>query len=292
MGNHWYNEKGEACHTQLCKPGAKNPTRATSITDARKLGLFPSVTTVLKIRHNQALVDWMVRVSIQAALTAYRRPGEEDWKFHRRIAYEGMAKGRTSADFGDAAHYALEQWNLDHNWIFPVSPPKKFKITPEQWEIIRIHLCRWQEYSAVNHISILAAERRTACRVLGLAGTVDLISERKDEGLSLEDFKSQDVKPNKKGGPKEASFYPSFGWQLALYARMVRIVDGLSEDPAIVSHVLDSNGEVPLTTRVFTREEQTKALQMGLTLAKAWFLENDYFPEGIEMEQLHWMGEL
>src|SRR5690554_5484950 len=242
MAGHWYNELGEACHTQPTKPGAKNPTRPTSIKDARQQNLRPSVTTVLKIRHNQALVDWMVRVSIQAALTAYRRPGEEDWKFHRRIAYEGMEKGRTASDFGTKMHDYIEKWNLDHSFRVPAGEDPLYVQILESWI----------DYSERNHISILSAERRIACRPLGLAGTVDVVAEDKNIGLSIEDMKSQDVKPNRKGGPKEARFYPSFGWQLALYARMVRIVDGLSEDPAIVSHVLDSNGEVPLTTKVFT----------------------------------------
>ncbi len=50
MPEHWYTKNGEAAHTQpTLSKTAKNPNRSTTIKDARKLGLLPSVTSILKL---------------------------------------------------------------------------------------------------------------------------------------------------------------------------------------------------------------------------------------------------
>lgn len=55
--SHWYDVTGKACHTvpNKSKPGE---SRATSLTDARKLGLLPSVTTILDLLDKPQLTDW------------------------------------------------------------------------------------------------------------------------------------------------------------------------------------------------------------------------------------------
>ena len=55
---HWYTATGEAAHTQLTAKGAKNPTRPTTIRDAKKLQLLPSITGILGVVANPALDRW------------------------------------------------------------------------------------------------------------------------------------------------------------------------------------------------------------------------------------------
>ena len=53
---HWYDRDGKAVFEV---PKAKGGgMRATTIADARKLGLYPSVTTVLGVLDKPQLTDW------------------------------------------------------------------------------------------------------------------------------------------------------------------------------------------------------------------------------------------
>ena len=55
-GGHWYYPDGRSLHTVPKKDGTgeRNTTKA----DARKLGLFPSVTAITKIVANPSLDRW------------------------------------------------------------------------------------------------------------------------------------------------------------------------------------------------------------------------------------------
>jgi hypothetical protein len=46
---HAYTRDGTAVHYQATKPGAKNPTRPTSLKDIREQRLLPSVTEYTKM---------------------------------------------------------------------------------------------------------------------------------------------------------------------------------------------------------------------------------------------------
>ena len=265
---HFYTRDGEARHTVIGKNGKERPSR---VADATGQGWLPSATTILQIKANPQLTKWFQKMAVQAALTSERGPHESMDDFIDRIIYESTEKSRTATDFGTLIHDHLERWNRDHSYI----------PAPECDGLIR-HICaKWRDYCAENVLSVLHAERLIACPPLGVAGTVDLICERKDTGLSVSDFKTT-------GGIKDgkASFWPNYAWQLALYSRMVRIQDGLSEDPRIVSHVINSQEPDEIHTKVYTQEEQQKALAMVLTLAKAWFLEKNYFPDGLDRKAL------
>jgi hypothetical protein len=52
---HWYDLDGNPCHTSV---GAKGQEVKTTLTQARKRGLMPSVTTVLDILGKPELDRW------------------------------------------------------------------------------------------------------------------------------------------------------------------------------------------------------------------------------------------
>ena len=56
-------------------PSAKGEARATTLRDARKLGLLPSVTNVLGVINKPELVEWKMTQAVLAALTLPRRDG-------------------------------------------------------------------------------------------------------------------------------------------------------------------------------------------------------------------------
>ena len=56
--NHWYTRDGEPMYTV---EAAKGGQRATTLRDARKLSLVPSVTTILNVAAKPALNQWLQR---------------------------------------------------------------------------------------------------------------------------------------------------------------------------------------------------------------------------------------
>ncbi len=102
---HWYSRTGEPCYQQTTTKGG---LRATSLADARKMGLVPSVTTVLSVLAKPALTTWMVQQGILAALTLTRNPGESDNDFLARVMFDSKQQGKAAAEEGTRIHDACE----------------------------------------------------------------------------------------------------------------------------------------------------------------------------------------
>ena len=103
--SHWYSRAGVPCHQMTTKTGGLRPT---DLRDAKRLGLVPSVTTVLSVLAKGALTTWMVRQGILAALALPRLPGESDSEFHARIMVDSRAQGKAAAEEGTRIHDACE----------------------------------------------------------------------------------------------------------------------------------------------------------------------------------------
>ena len=81
--SHWYYPDGTPLH-EVPRADGKG-TRPTSLRDARKLGLFPSVTNVLSILAKPGLEAWKQEQAILAALTLPRTENEPLDEFARRV---------------------------------------------------------------------------------------------------------------------------------------------------------------------------------------------------------------
>ena len=158
-GEHWYNTAGESCHTQPTKKGAKNPTRATTITDAKKLGLLPSVSSILKQAANPALDRWKANQIIKACF-ACPPIGEEDIDTYARHILEKADKERDeAAELGTAIHAALEAVLLDP--LASYDPSLAQYVQPARQKLIELG------------IDVVGREVRTVSE-LGYAGTTDV----------------------------------------------------------------------------------------------------------------------
>lgn len=85
--------------------------RKATIADARKVGALPSVTTILKILHKPALVDWLIEQAVLVALTSPHKPGEELDAFIQRVLHEERQQdqeAQKARDLGTAIHAAME----------------------------------------------------------------------------------------------------------------------------------------------------------------------------------------
>jgi len=108
-GSHYYYPDGTLCYSLPKKDGSgmKVPTLA----DARKLNLLPGVSTILRVLHKEALVQWLVEQACLAILTSPRLPGEKDDDFTKRILSTERVQDQESQiarDRGTEIHDGLD----------------------------------------------------------------------------------------------------------------------------------------------------------------------------------------
>lgn len=109
MSEHWYSKDGTPCHFIEKKDGSG--TRPTTLADARKLGLLPSVTTILRCISKPGLEMWIAEQKILACLTTPRHEGEGlDAFVNRVLNVEQIDKQEAmrAMDLGTAIHEAIE----------------------------------------------------------------------------------------------------------------------------------------------------------------------------------------
>lgn len=105
---HWYRITGEPLH-EVQKADGKG-MRKTTLADARKLNLLPSVTGIIKLLHAEGLVRWRIEQACLAVLTA-PRPAEEalDDFVNRVLNIEEQQdqEAKLAREKGTAIHDAL-----------------------------------------------------------------------------------------------------------------------------------------------------------------------------------------
>lgn len=106
MSEHWYTRDGVPAYEVRAANGNMRPT---TIRDARKLGLVPSVTTVLSIKAKPALTEWKVRQGILAALTLARQMDEPDDSYLDRVMADSRQQAIDAAAEGTRIHDAIER---------------------------------------------------------------------------------------------------------------------------------------------------------------------------------------
>ena len=103
---HWYTKDGTPAYTTIGKTGE----RATTLRDARKLGLLPSVTTINGMLSKAGLDTWKQQQVLLAALTLPRLPDEPESEWLSRVMQDSKATGREAAERGTAIHAVIEAY--------------------------------------------------------------------------------------------------------------------------------------------------------------------------------------
>lgn len=102
---HWYDRSGKPVYQVA---GADGRMISPDLRHARKLGLLPGVTGVLKVQSAPGLVNWMLDQALLSALTLPRVEGESLDDFKARAKRDSSETGRKAADRGSELHTALE----------------------------------------------------------------------------------------------------------------------------------------------------------------------------------------
>jgi hypothetical protein len=103
---HWYTKDGQPAYTIEGKTGVRN----TTLRDARKLGLLPSVTTINGMLSKAGLDTWKQQQVLLAALTLPRMEGEPEQEWLSRVMQDSKATGREAAERGTAIHAVIEAY--------------------------------------------------------------------------------------------------------------------------------------------------------------------------------------
>lgn len=102
---HWYHKDGRPCYEVMAKSGEMRPT---TLRDARKLDLAPSVTTIIKCAAAPGLEYWKQQQVLHAALTLPKIENESEENYLARIMRDSKEQSRKAAERGTAIHAALQ----------------------------------------------------------------------------------------------------------------------------------------------------------------------------------------
>lgn len=103
---HWYDKDGNPAYTVIGKNGKERPT---TLRDARKLGLVPSVTTIIGCVAAPALTNWKIDQAILSCLTLSREENETEKEYLDRIKADAQEQARKAAERGTQIHALVQE---------------------------------------------------------------------------------------------------------------------------------------------------------------------------------------
>ena len=191
---HYYEQDGSPAYKVPYADKSKG-MRNTTLRDARKLSLVPSVTTILKVLPKPGLDNWKQEPMFYAALTLTRQDEGTDEQFYGRVVHDSREQARKAAEKGIAIHGAIQR----------AIEGKSFDT---QFGATVMAVMEWldKEFDKTQWIS-----ERTFAHPLGFGGAVDLHSPQIIIDLKTKDFDQADIDNGKIKG------WPEQGMQLAAY---------------------------------------------------------------------------
>ena len=258
-GGHWYRTDGTPCHTVESKAGGR---RNTDLGDARKLGLLPSVTAITKVVSNPSLDRWKQNQMLNACVLSPFKEGDDLQRYEtnmRKLAAKKMVDARA---FGSLFHSAIDELNVTG-------------YLTSEYDEVKPFVKHYLEWTRDSRVSFVATDFVCVNQKLGYAGQVDGLAVV-DGKLTLLDYKTQDVKKDDKGRLKP-SFYDSWVWQLAAYAK----ADWPNKPKRIqqvMSVVLCSQEPCYPIIKVWSREELARAWKVFKASCQIWQATKQFDP--------------
>lgn len=246
--SHWYDKLGRPCYTVIGKNGRE---RDTTLADARRLQLVPSVTTILDVLNKPALGDWRVKQGILAALTLPRLDGETDERFIGRVVNDSRQQAIQAAEEGNRIHAAIEASFKDRAYPSAYIP--------------HVTAFRHTLKLMFPHVTDWVAEASFASP-LGFGGKVDIHSP---EFGHIVDTKSKDFGP---GDNKKLAYDQHY--QLAAYQK------GMGFDYNVCANVFVSRthpGHADI--HVWTKKQMIEGWQVFASALACWQAIKGYVPD-------------
>ena len=105
QAGHYYTQDGQSAHVIIGKNGNE---RNTTVADARKMGLLPSVTSVLGIMDKPQLTSWKIEQAIMSSLTLPKEDNETLEEYAKRIVKDSKQATTKAAEHGTIMHEQME----------------------------------------------------------------------------------------------------------------------------------------------------------------------------------------
>lgn len=240
---HWYQRDGTPQYTVTAKNGNE---RATTLADARKMSLVPSVTTILNVAAKPGLERWKQEQLLLAALTLPRAPDEDEKSFIDRVVVDSKEQGKKAAERGTRIHEAIESF---YNGIMLA-------------EMVDYQVGVYREIEEAYNVTRFEPEKAFA-HELGFGGKVDLHS--KEANLVL------DIKSKEFTDPKKVDAYDEHMMQLAAY----RV--GLNLPNAVCANVFVSATQPGLVViKEWSQEDLARGWEMFQSLLRFWQIKNQH----------------
>lgn len=153
--SHWYAIDGSPNHRIKGKNGKE---RNTTLRDARKLNLFPSVTTILGVLDKPGLNKWKLDQLALSMLTLPKIDGESLEDFKERAKKDSKEQVIEAANIGTEIHDSIEQFFRGNKKV------KHLEIAEKVLDLI---------VETTGHSKGWVPEQRFSC-TYGYGGMVDL----------------------------------------------------------------------------------------------------------------------
>lgn len=246
---HWYDKDGNPAYTYK---NAKGEEKNTTLRQARKANLFPSVTTIMKIKAAPGLEIWKRNQILHSAATLPQIEGEgvDDWC--KRVIEDAGEHGKQAREKGTAIHGAIERHflGLEHDY---------------KEEVGRV--VEWLDNMGIKHVST----EKSFASALGYGGKVDFEGIDEDGRSVVIDFKTTDFKGKKKKQWSEMVL------QLTAYG------NGLSKPEArLINLFISRNLEIPEVDHYeWSDDEVDSGWKQFKLILELWQLEKGYRPASI-----------
>jgi len=106
--DHWYYRDGRPCYQMEKRNG--DGMRATTILDARRLGLVPSVSKIKDVLAAPGLESWKQQNLLECSLTLPKASEELMDDYAKRVVEDSKERGRKARDRGTELHGAIEHY--------------------------------------------------------------------------------------------------------------------------------------------------------------------------------------
>lgn len=199
-GGHWYDKDAKAVYTQVVKSGnRKGLDRPTSLADARKQSLLPSVSGITGVVASEALVGYMMREVAKVAYVRQPHKGEDVAAYTNELILKSREDGATAAQLGTSVHDGLERYYseplFDHEPC-PLTMPDGTQV--DRWDFIKPAIDKIGELGII----VTDAEKNVVNLPYGYAGKTDILFTQ-GGNVGVLDFKSKRSKPGQKIVPYE-----------------------------------------------------------------------------------------
>jgi len=244
--------------------GKDGELRDTTLRDARKLNLYPSVTGILDILAKPGLEAWKQRQVIEAALTLPMLKGESVDEFIKRIPQDAFK----------SAEEAKERGNLIHNCMESL-----FKADYEEFPSDIMDISEKARDAILTHTQGSVADFIAEETVVGdgYGGMVDLNSplcviDHKTKGIKDKQWEQYEAQKN----IYPAIAYPENCQQLAAYDKALT---NFSINRRLINVYIDRQIPGRVIIHEWKPEEVKTAWEVFVHALRIWQLSKKYVPE-------------